>query len=297
MLESVILSIFYFAQGQTMIPYTLISSTSELIDFHRYLKDNKTQKIAIDFEGESNLHAYGEKLCLIQIFDRSNFYIIDPFKLSTNALGNFLEDSSIVKLGYGSDSDSKLLYKQYGIKIKSVYDLQLQVDLLDFKHKGLDSILHELLGITITKKKEYQQYNWMLRPVKEDAIQYALNDVKHLFDLDKKLLSLVLGSDKTEELINKIVMKDIDYDKKSVPTIKKDAQYKMFTNNQRIQFDKLYTFRDEIAKELDLPPNKVIDKQIMFKAIRGNLDLNRLRFNSLVNEKIRNKILEYLGSL
>ena len=59
---------------------------------HGFLERIKTLgSIAVDFEGEFNLHIYGEHLCLIQIFDGSVYYIIDPRsrKLSRNALLEF----------------------------------------------------------------------------------------------------------------------------------------------------------------------------------------------------------------
>ena len=39
---------------------------------------SQKKRIAVDFEGEFNLHIYGEHLCLIQIFDGCDFYLIDP---------------------------------------------------------------------------------------------------------------------------------------------------------------------------------------------------------------------------
>ena len=56
--------------------YTLLDSDEKIFKFLDSI--SSLDEIAVDFEGEFNLHIYGEHLCLIQIFDKSNYYIIDP---------------------------------------------------------------------------------------------------------------------------------------------------------------------------------------------------------------------------
>lgn len=58
--------------------YLSIDSDEQIIKLLEQWKINGTQQVAMDFEGEFNLHCYGEHLCLIQIFDGQNFYLIDP---------------------------------------------------------------------------------------------------------------------------------------------------------------------------------------------------------------------------
>ncbi len=104
--------------------YIYIESNKGLIEFRSRLHKNKIELIAMDFEGEFNLHCYGEKLCLIQIFDGERFYIIDPFPISREELKRTLE-SRAIKLFYDASSDRMLIYKQYGIKITSILDLKI----------------------------------------------------------------------------------------------------------------------------------------------------------------------------
>ena len=109
--------------------FTYIKNDKGLVDFRQYLHRNEIDLISMDFEGEFNLHCYGEKLCLIQIFDGKKFYIIDPFTVSREELKKMLEDR-VIKLFYDASSDRMLVYKQYGIKLASVFDLKILVDLL-----------------------------------------------------------------------------------------------------------------------------------------------------------------------
>ena len=131
--------------------YTLLSTDSDVRKFAGYLEDHSISVLAIDFEGEFNLHVYGEKLCLIQIFDGTSYFVVDPFRIGSNAFADLLENRKIVKLFYDAVSDSMLVYKQYGIKMQAVYDVKVSVDLLDFEKKGLDAVILKLLGLEVFK--------------------------------------------------------------------------------------------------------------------------------------------------
>lgn len=120
-----------------MISYKVVSSDRDIIEFSKYLYNNDIKTIAIDFESENNLHEYGSKICLIQIFDGKNYFVIDPFQISKEQIKSLLEDKKIVKLGYGCESDMSLLFKQYQIRIKALYDLKIMVDVLEIEKKVL----------------------------------------------------------------------------------------------------------------------------------------------------------------
>ena len=62
--------------------YTIIDNGKDLLA--KLDQWNGLERIAVDFEGEFNLHIYGEHLCLIQVYDGKSYYIIDP---RANAMG------------------------------------------------------------------------------------------------------------------------------------------------------------------------------------------------------------------
>lgn len=280
-----------------MKEYTLLSSNNDLIEYRRHLEKNNIEIVAMDFEGEFNLHVYGEKLCLIQIFDGLKYFVIDPFNISTDELAKTLENRKIMKIFYDATSDSKLVYKQYGIKMQAVYDLKFMVDILDFEGKGLDSVLSRLLNITITKKKRYQQYNWTRRPVDADAMQYALSDVEYLFKIKDLLFELVQKEDKTEELIFSMIKKSVDYDKKSIPGIMKSMDFRKLKSAEQSLLRKIFDIREIIAKELNVPPNLIMPKKQLFQASKDIKSIENLDFNRRVPKELKVKFLSQLRKL
>lgn len=277
-----------------MKEYTLIKSDDDLIKYRKYLDHNNIGIVAMDFEGEYNLHIYGETLCLIQIYDGNKYFVVDPFGIGKNELAKTLEDRKIIKIFYDANSDSKLVYKQYGIKMQGVYDLKILVDLLDFERKGLDAVILKLLEITILKKKRFQRYNWTLRPVDKDAMQYALSDVEHLFSLKKKLFNLIVQGGKTEELIYSIIKKTVDFDRKTVPGILKSFEYKKLRSVEMNLLKKIFEIREEIAKELNVPPNLVMTKGQLFDASKDFQTIKNLEFSRRIPLNIQNKFIEQL---
>ena len=239
-----------------MIKYTKISTDDELIALRRHWFNENIHAIAMDFEGEFNLHIYECKLCLIQIFDGLNFYVIDPFRLSEIELKKTLESKDLVKIFYGAESDISLVYKQYGIKINAVLDLKNFVE-----KKSLDTVINTVMGIKIENKKKFQKHNWTERPIDEDAIQYALIDVQYLFNLKEKLLNMIIAEGKTEALIQRIIKYRFDYDKESIPAFFKSKGYKALEYKEQVISKKIFEIREKYAKEINWPANNLLEKQ------------------------------------
>ena len=98
--------------------YSLLDSDIKIKDAVEHFIS--LERIAVDFEGEFNLHIYGEHLCLIQIFDGKDFFIIDPRSREVSEKGLSLFFSSPVKkVWFDSQSDASLVYKKYGMRIDS----------------------------------------------------------------------------------------------------------------------------------------------------------------------------------
>lgn len=260
-----------------MIEYELIATDRGLADFRHRLHQQEVRAIAVDFEGEFNLHEYGCRLCLIQVYDGSRYCLIDPFPVSPGELKAFLEDRGIVKLFYGADSDRSLVHKQYGIEIRSMYDLKVLVDLLDLEQKGLDGVLKSVLGIETTGKKKFQMHNWTRRPIEREALQYALTDVQHLFRLHTALLKLVQEKRLVDELVLRLVQDPPEFNPSPIPTIQKSREYRELSPREKARFQKILDLREEVAKELNYPPNVVIAKELMFLIATRETNLSMLR--------------------
>src|SRR4030067_1923371 len=106
------------------VNYINIEKEAELRSYLKKFEHKELHIIALDIEAESNLHAYGEKLCLTQIFDGVNSVIIDPLKINNDTLKLLFENANILKVMYDAGSDLSLLKNTAEIEIKSILDLR-----------------------------------------------------------------------------------------------------------------------------------------------------------------------------
>jgi ribonuclease D len=244
--------------------------------------------VAADIEGESNLHHYGERFCLLQLYDGNRPAVVDPMSVSIEPIKSFLESESIGKLFYDAASDRTLLYKTHGILLRGTIDLKVAVELLDMEKQGLDSVLQEALGIDPpASKKKFQQYNWTKRPIAEEAVDYALRDVLYLFDLEEELFRRLEAAGKVDEFAAENARRDaIVPDLNRKPGVLRSRRFERLSKSRQRKFERLYGIREIYAERLDMPPNSVVANNDLFAVAAGKLALSDLRPNRRVPRKI-----------
>ncbi len=245
-----------------MYIYKLIKNDNELLSLINYFKDNNLLSIAMDFEGEFNLHIYGEHLCLIQLFDTKDFYIIDPFSISKEALKLFLEDKDIEKIMFSCDSDASLVRKQFDIQINNIFDVRIIALELEFE-KGYAATVNNFLNIDIgdkNSKKKNQMTNWLKRPLNDNQIQYALEDVAYLHQLKEVLLEKAEEKQKLKVVMKKmkIAGKEINPPK---PGWVKITNWKKLSKKEKILLKHFFIARDIVAKKMNVPAVRILEKR------------------------------------
>src|ERR1039457_6170845 len=139
--------------------------------------------VAVDTEADS-LHAYPEKVCLIQISTVSGDRLIDP--LAGLNLDPMLEELSGHELiMHGADYDLRLLRKHHEFVPSAIFDTMLAARLLGLRQFGLGNLVERYLGMKLEKGP--QKANWALRPLTERMERYARNDTHYLKALAERL--------------------------------------------------------------------------------------------------------------
>ena len=274
--------------------YINIENGAVLRSYLNRFEEKEFHIIALDIEAECNCHAYGEKLCLAQIFDGVNHVIIDPFNISNNTLKLLFENPNVLKVMYDAGSDLSLLKNSAGIEIKSILDLRPAVELLNYEKKDLHSIIASELGIILGKKRKYQQYNWTKRPIAEEAIDYALNDVRHLLELKDIILAKLYAKKLMEiYLLKNLQIQNKDYTRAPEDKYKKISGYNSLQNEQKKFFRKIFDIRDKYAKQCNLPPHNVIHKTDIIRITKDAGYIDQIRFSKrLGKDLVRNMIRE-----
>lgn len=272
--------------------FKYIDSGERLFNYLESLRESRVEAVALDIEGESNLHSYGEKLCLVQVCDGKDVVIIDPFKVSVKMIKQLAEDRSIMKIMFDAAGDRAFLYKNNGIDLKSVLDLQVAVGLLEYENRDLSSVISKALGIEPARsKKKFQRYNWGSRPLRSEALEYAAGDVVHLFALKDALLADIIG----RGLIEKFILRNMQVQNKphvysSKPKLLRDGAFRHLDRKTQAAFEKILSAREEVAKKFDLPPNLLLTKEQLLALATGSAKIRDVRFASRVPPAARDML-------
>jgi len=278
--------------------YCYLNKKEELFSYLESLEDKKCYMIALDIEAELNLHAYGETLCLIQIFDGTDRIIIDPLEIDNTGLKTLFENRNILKIMYDASSDSSLLKNAYDIDMKSVLDLRPAVELLIYEKNDLHSIIASELAITLTRKTKFQRHNWMRRPIDKEAIEYALNDVIYLFKLKDALLSKLYARNLLDMFILKnLQVQNKDYARSPMDKYLKMKGYHSLTRDEKNIFRKIFDVREKYAKISNMPAYYVIKREDLIEIARDSRYIDEIRFPNRFSSDFVQRILTELKNV
>ena len=142
--------------------------------------------VAVDLEADSMYH-FQEKVCLIQMATSHSSVVIDPLRLQDlESLRPVFANPAIEKIFHGADYDVRSLFRDFGIEIAHLFDTQIACKFLGVKETSLEAVLQARFGVTLNKK--YQRKDWSKRPLPDEMIAYAADDVRYLLTLTKMLV-------------------------------------------------------------------------------------------------------------
>ena len=277
--------------------YTFIDSAQDLERLVATWTDRGIQSVAMDFEEESNLHVYGEHLCTIQLFDGTSCYLVDALALAKDerglsAMKGFLE-GPMEKIMFACQSDASLARKTLGIQLGGIFDVRVIAMALGF-NGNLTALVERNLGMkaeSTGRKKKFQTANWMRRPIPRDQIEYALDDVRYLFDLKESLLK------EMKQTIKESQIKEVLYEMKRCalqknperPGWEKICNFRLLNTREKVFIKHFFLARDALARKANVPAARILEKQsivAMAKAgtWRGILHDGSLRYEGVFED-------------
>jgi ribonuclease D len=150
--------------------------------------------VSLDTEADS-LHAYPEKICLIQISIAGSDHLVDPLsKINLTPLLEALNAHELIM--HGADYDLRLLEKHHEFVPSAIFDTMLAGRLLGERQFGLSALVEKFLGIVLDKGS--QKANWAQRPLTERMEKYARADTHHLKPLVDNLRSELAAKGRLE---------------------------------------------------------------------------------------------------
>lgn len=221
--------------------------------------------IAIDTESNS-LHAYHERVCLIQLSSETADFLVDPFVFrELDKLGELFACPSIQKVFHAGDYDISCLKRDFGFTFHNVFDTMLAATALAEPNLGFAALNEKYFGIILDKK--YQRANWGERPLLPEMLSYAQCDSHYLIPLRDTFLPLLEASNRLELVLEDgeamaLLVKPLTPHCEDIWRVKgaQDLSAEALS-----LLDVLNHTRELIASKRDVPPFKVFSDRALIE--------------------------------
>jgi ribonuclease D len=238
-------------------PATIITSTREL---QKHI-DQWAHEPLLALDTESNsLHAYQEQVCLIQLSTREADFIIDPLLVeSLDGLSGLLADPEIETVFHAAEYDVMCLKRDFNFQFAAMFDTMLAARICGADKLGLGSMLEQFFGVKVNKK--HQRANWGERPLSDDMLHYAQYDTHFLPALRDHWRAELEAMGRWDEAreafraLTDIPAAEHRFDPDGFWRIN-GAQ--RLTPTQYAILRALYLLREDLARQRDLPPFKIM---------------------------------------
>ncbi len=145
--------------------------------------------LSIDTEYDS-FRYFKEKLCLIQIHVSKTTYIFDPLDdTDLSFFSKVFRDRKTLKVLHAADNDIRLLKRDYSFDFQNIFDTHRAALILGFKQLSLEKMITQFVGVELEKNKKMQRSRWDNRPLTDEQLNYAAQDVTYLPALYKAQLA------------------------------------------------------------------------------------------------------------
>jgi ribonuclease D len=253
--------------GPIEIPVRTVISTVD--DFHDAVEALAAGEgpVAVDAERASGFR-YSQRAYLIQLYRRgSGTFLIDPPAIEEFApLQSVIGDVEWVL--HAASQDLPCL-REVGLEPSTVFDTELAARLLGIPRVGLGTVVEELLGVHLAK--EHSAADWSTRPLPASWLEYAALDVELLIDLRDSMAVLLKEQGKLEIAAQEFAAVVAKEEKAPLA-----EPWRRLTGISALRPDRhlaaareLWLARDELARETDIAPGRLVPDASLMVAARA----------------------------
>jgi ribonuclease D len=247
----------------------MITSTNEL---HKLVvRAKKTDAIALDTEFFWERTYYPQLGCIQLALSNDECYLIDPTAISDlSPLGELLADRSVVKIFHDAPQDLAILCRATGVAPQNIFDTRLAAGFSSLSSTlSLGNLVKTLLDIDIPKTET--RTDWLQRPLSEDQVEYAKDDVRYLQALRILLLSRIIGpkiKSWLQEELNLLNNPQIYLGQNTTDRYLKLRGVSSLNRKSLAVLRDLADWREETARTHNRPRGHIIQDQILVEIAR-----------------------------
>jgi ribonuclease D len=160
--------------------FTYVTTQDALVDLCQRMESSSWVALDTEFMREKT---YYPELCLLQLATQDWAACVDPLAdLDLAPLYAQLYRSDLLKVLHAASQDLEIFYHQHGRLPAPLFDTQMAAPVLGYADQiGYGNLVAEVLGEHL--EKAHSRADWSLRPLSEEQLRYAADDVIYLASL------------------------------------------------------------------------------------------------------------------
>jgi ribonuclease D len=235
----------------------VIGTADELESFCRAAEGSPALFVDTEFVGEGR---YYRAVGAIQVGAGEVAALIDPLEVrDLSPLLRLLTDPATEKVFHSADQDLHILYRLLDRPIVPVFDTQIAAAFLGYDRQiSFVKLVERVAGVRLRKAHTFT--DWLRRPLSDRQIEYALEDVRHLRVIHRRL---------ADELRDRERM---DWAREEFAQLEEAARFappdprQVFLRLRGVErlggpelarARELAAWREETARRRDLPPRRI----------------------------------------
>lgn len=162
----------------------MIETPGALTDLCRRLSERPSFGIDMEFQRE---RTYFARLYLVQVCDEDDLFLIDPLAVrDLSPLYALIGDPAVETIVHAGGQDMEIVYQQAGFVPRNIFDTQIAAALIGVGDQpGYATLIDRFFGVRLSKTETVT--DWSRRPLSEAQVAYALDDVRYLAELRRRL--------------------------------------------------------------------------------------------------------------
>ncbi len=263
---------FVFASGNSGSPrvtqarssenaYELVTTESQLGILVERLAAHA--HVAFDTEFVSE-HTYRSQLCLIQVAAPGTLAVIDTLKVrELEPFWRLLTAPGRTTVVHAGREEMGFILHAINTRPSALFDVQVASGLVDHDYPaGYASIVRRFLNLPTNKGET--RTDWRQRPLTAAQLEYALDDVRHLEKLWRKLEGKLTTAGRTDWMQQEMQAWQDDVEESFVrKRWRRVSGLSGLSRRELAIARELWHWRDSVAESRDMPPKRVLRDDLL----------------------------------
>jgi len=214
--------------------------------------------------------SYVPQVCLIQAAAAGRVVLIDPLAVDPAPFWRLVLDPAVEKIVHSGEQDLEMCYLHTGRAPANIFDVQVAAGLVGLRYPmSYGNLIGEVLGVEVEQGGAFTE--WTQRPLDDEQIEYAVEDVAYLAALEAELRDRLEKLRRTEWMAEEMSLLTAEerYDAQPIHVARRLRGWDRLSPRQLAILCELIAWRDRAARSDDVPPRTMLRDAVLIATVRA----------------------------